>query len=379
MEKVLLVSTVPALESYCIGVIRAGFQNKLIDCYACIFLQGTDQCTIEEGIDRYGLSSSNRENVMFYKLAATRISRNLRSGEYLRRVVDFAHKHKIYKIHFIAQDVMLCGHLNQFREFELYYTVHDLVPHQAKLNFFQRLKHYYFRIRKDRLLTRLIDRLVTNSIHQKAALQRIYPNKAIFTHEMPGLVTPAIRAGSAEVQELRGVSGYVLFFGRIEVYKGLDRLYDDFLNRPELKTIKLVIAGRGKVYFKRFKEREENVIFLNRYIADEEVNDLIKNAKMLILPYVTATQSAVSSLSYYHLKPVIASDIEGLRDSVIHEKTGLLYNSKLPEDLCDAILRIYSDQKLENGIKKYLAEENILFDGIRISEELGAIYNYSKL
>ena len=378
MEKILLVSTVPGLESYSIGVIGAAFRNRSIDCYACIFLPGTDQFTIAESMERYGLAPSKGGKVLFHKLATNKVLRNFRSGVYLRQIVDFARRHQIYKIHFIAQDVMLYGHLDQFKDVELYYTVHDLVPHQVKLSLLQQLKHYYFRIRKDRLLMQHIDQLVTNSNCQKAALQKKYPNKTVFIHAMPGLVTPGIQSGSADVPELKGLSDYVLFFGRIEVYKGLDRLYQDFVNRPELKAIKLVIAGRGQVYFKRDNGREDNIIFLNRYIRDEEIGTLFKHAKMLILPYYRATQSAVSSLSYHYHKPVIASDIEGLRESVIHEKTGLLYNPSLPEALCDAVLRLHSDRGLINGMIKYLAEENLFFDEKKLGDEIAAIYNYSR-
>lgn len=381
MEKVLLVSTVPGLESYSIGVIRAAFQNGAIDCYACVFLPGTDRSTIAQSMDRYGLPQSGKDKVLFHKLATNKILRNLRSCAYLRQIVDFAHQHQIHKVHFIAQDVMLYGNFDQFKDFELYYTVHDLVPHEVKLSLFQRLKHYYFRIRKDKVLTQLIDQLVTNSSYQKEALQQLYPNKTVFFHAMPSVVTPAIQSGSADVPELKELNEYALFFGRIEVYKGIGRLYQDFVSRPELKAIKLklVIAGRGQVYFKRDNEQEDNIIFINRFIREEEIGALFKHARMIILPYDTATQSAVSSLSYHYHKPVIASDIDGLRDSVIHEKTGLLYDPALPDALCEAVLRLHSDQNLSKGIIKYLSEEEPFFDEKKIGDEMAAIYNHPVL
>ncbi|WP_316786235.1 glycosyltransferase [Pedobacter frigiditerrae] len=374
-EKTLMVCTVPALISYSVGVINAALNHTGLDCYAYIFISGKEGEIDEKILASLGLPLEKKARIGVNMLAANKVVRNLATLKYLNQVKRFAEIHQITKIHFISQDVILCGHLSMFNNFKLYYTVHDLTPHPAKLSAFQRLKHYYFRIRKDELLTRAVENLVTNSIHQKKALEQLYPKKRIFWHSMPSLVVPAVKNGDKRIEELKDVDQYVLFFGRIELYKGIEVLYQAFTDLPILANLNLVIAGKGEIYFKREKEdKEGNITFLNRYIADEEMACLFKKALCVVLPYHSATQTAVTSLGYYFGVPTIAHAIDGLNDTVIHEKTGLLYEVNKPEVLANAIIRLQTDEGLTQQIKNYMATALPFFKAETLGKELTNIY-----
>ena len=374
MKKVLLVCTVPALASYSINVIRAAINSKEVACYACVFLDGNDHSSYEARMSRYGLTPDQEDRIQFNLLASNKITR-IRSGKrYLSAAKNFAELHQVEIIHFISQDVMLAGHLNMFKDYKLCYTVHDLAPHPVKLSWLQRLKHYYFRIRKDQMLVHRVQYLVTNSIHQEKELKKLYPNKVIYRHQMPSNVTPAIKNGIQTVPQRNGWSNYLLFFGRIELYKGLEDLYQDMTSDPRLAKLKLIVAGRGDLYFERSVANEENVLFINRYIRDEEIADLFTNAALLVLPYQSATQSAVTSIAYQYQVPVIASDIEGLRDTVTHGKTGLLYDPKVPGELANAIIKLTSDPELYQDIRQYLEKEQPFFNELELSRQISAIY-----
>lgn len=374
MKKVLFVCTVPALESYSIGVISAAFANANIDCYAFILLNGKDQRSRAELMAAYMLPEAKINHVEFHLLASSKVVRILSTNSYLNKVIRFLGQHDIQKVHFISQDVMLSGFLSKFKAFELYYTVHDLTPHAAKLSFLQRIKHYYLRIRKDKLLVKQINNLVTSSIHQKEKLEQLYPEKNVIFHRMPGLDTPTIRDGNVKVKELINSDNYILFFGRIEPYKGLDQLYQAFCTDKDLASFKLVIAGKGNIYFERHKEKESNITFINRYINDNEVKDLFNKSVMFVLPYRSATQSAVTSIGYHYCIPVVASNIDGLSDTIIHEKTGLLYKTGDQVALAGAINRLLSDKNLALEIKDYLKNEQSFFDPVKLGYELANIY-----
>lgn len=374
MEKVLLVCTVPALESYNVGVIRAAFNYADLDCYACIFVNGSDTRTKQKILASFEIPLEKNSKVWIGKLAISKLARILSSSKYLYQVRQFAQLNEITKIHFISQDVMLHGNLANFKDFKLYYTVHDLLPHPAKLSLLQKLKYYYFIIRKDKLLVRHLENLVTNSFHQKETLERIYPKKNIYWHSMPSLVVPAIKDGTTQVEELKEVDQYVLFFGRIELYKGLEVLYQAFTNHPLLANLKLVIAGNGGIYFERIKEKEANIFFLNRYIADEEIASLFKKALFMVLPYHSATQTAVTSLGYHFGIPTIATSIEGLKDTIIHGKTGLLYEFNSPDVLAQTIIRLKSDDELLQNMQKYIATTLPFFNEQILAKELTKIY-----
>ena len=90
------------------------------------------------------------------------------------------------------------------------------------------------------------------------------------------------------------VKEYILFFGTVDKYKGVDLLVDAYCNLT-CKSLKLVIAGRGF----DIETHNENIIRINRFIEDEEVAYLFKKAKFIVYPYRSATMSGVLSLAYY--------------------------------------------------------------------------------
>ena len=370
----MFVCTVPALSSYGIGVINAAFKSENLDCYACIFLENNDERSFDNLMLLYGIPPSKSHRVTIHKLAKNKFTRILSGGKYFTLAASFALKHHVQKIHFLTQDVMLHGNLHQFKNFELYYTVHDLIAHKSKLNLLQRIKHYYMRIRKDRMLIAKVDNLITNSTSQKTLLEQLYPYKNIFFHPMPSLVTQTIKDGNMSVKELKGIKNYVLFFGRIELYKGVEQLYHVFTSNSELSRIQLVIAGSGNIYFERELNKENHITFINRYIADEEINDLFSNALMLVLPYQSATQSAVTSHAYHYNLPVIASAVEALKDTVWHEETGLLYAANDLEEMEKAILKLMSDPVIYQKIKLNLQNQKMGYSLDTLVGELELIY-----
>jgi glycosyltransferase involved in cell wall biosynthesis len=374
MKNILLVSSVPALDAYSIGIISAALSSQEITCYAFIFLEGADQHTEEQQFARYGILPQHRGRVKFVKLAKNKLIRIFSGWVYMNMVKVFAAQHRVSIIHFISQDVMLYDHLSKFKDYDLYYTVHDLEPHPVRLSIIQQIKHYYFRIRKDKLLVKKINNLVTNSNHQAEKLQQLYPGKRIFKHQMPGNVTPSVKMGSLKVAEVKNISNYVLFFGRIEMYKGTDQLYEAFLNDPDLANIPLVIAGRGEIYFNRYKAKENNITFINRYIKDEEVGDLFKKAAVFVLPYRSATQSAVTSLAYHYHLPIVGSNIEGLKDTIIPGKTGLLYDDTEPEALSKSILSLLNNAQLKSEIKNHLKNGYDMYDKKELQIQINRIY-----
>ncbi len=136
-------------------------------------------------------------------------------------------------------------------------------------------------------------------------------------------------------------SPYFLFFGRIDKYKGISTLLEVY---KELGTPKatLVIAGKGNLTKKeeRMVMEEEKIIFINRYIEDEEMIWLFENAKATILPYIEASQSGIIPISYKFGLPVIISDVNGLRQFVDDGESGFVCKKK--SDYLSAM------QKLQN-------------------------------
>ena len=61
----------------------------------------------------------------------------------------------------------------------------------------------------------------------------------------------------------------------------------------------------------------------------------------MLLPYLEVTQSGVIPIAYHFGIPVITSDIEGFREQVVNEKTGII--CKTSSDYIAAMSRILSE------------------------------------
>lgn len=188
-------------------------------------------------------------------------------------------------------------------KYTFYYTVHNLHPHQyGKMSIKQWILDKYINLgNKINLLN--IHNITTSSQQQYQELCNKYPHKKITFTSFPSLVTNEIIQGDKIVQELKNTNNYILFFGSISYYKGVDLLLEAHQQYFPNETI--VIAGKGNINMPLNK----NIIRLNRFIDDSEIKYLFKNAKLIVYPYRSATMSGVLSIAYYFKKAVITSDV----------------------------------------------------------------------
>ena len=146
---------------------------------------------------------------------------------------------------------------------------------------------------------------------------------------------------------------YILFFGFIRDYKGLDLLLkafadERFLNYP----LKLIVAGEfycdplpynDLIEKGRLKDR---VIMSNDFIPDSEVVNYFCSADLVVQPYKSATQSGVTQIAYHFNKPMIITDVGGLAEFVPDGKVGYVVEPE-PLKIADAIIRFYEEKKEE--------------------------------
>jgi glycosyltransferase involved in cell wall biosynthesis len=141
---------------------------------------------------------------------------------------------------------------------------------------------------------------------------------------------------------------YLLFFGIIREYKGLD-LALKALASEKLKAakIKLIVAGEfysnEKTYHDMVKDLgiSDRVIFQSEYIPDQVVPVYFSAADLIIQPYKEATQSGVTQIAYHFNKPVLVSNVGGLPELVKHQKAGYV-SSLNTEEMADYILDYFS-------------------------------------
>lgn len=103
-------------------------------------------------------------------------------------------------------------------------------------------------------------------------------------------------------------SNYTLVIGRIVEYKGVADVVKAWESLDF--TEKLVIAGHGKIE----KVELPNVQVINRWLASPEFWYLLKNAKLIILPYKDASQSGILASCNSLGKFTLVTDVGGLRE-----------------------------------------------------------------
>lgn len=123
-------------------------------------------------------------------------------------------------------------------------------------------------------------------------------------------------------------NGHMLFFGRLNPYKGADNLLQIVKLCPD---VKFDVVGKADPLVADIIEelkKYKNVNVNEGYIPDEEIASIFDSCEWSILPYNSATQSGVVVESYKNSKPVICFDVGAITEQVVDGKTGFLIKEK---------------------------------------------------
>lgn len=230
-----------------------------------------------------------------------------------------------------------------------FWTLHDAIPHRGDENL------------KTKVLNKILSRYNFFFVqHYKYLRDKFINNFKVKPEKVFQLYSGPLNVYKSFESDERIVNGdYILFYGRIAKYKGIDYLIKAY---NKLKTdVKLVLAGSGKLWFGfEIIDSNKNIIFLNRYIETRELVSLIKNSLFVVAPYTDATHSAVVVTSYVFRKPVIAYDVGGLSEVIQNNITGILVKPNSVDALSTAIESLLynrdSIKEMEKNIDIFLSE-----------------------
>lgn len=119
---------------------------------------------------------------------------------------------------------------------------------------------------------------------------------------------------------------YILFFGLIAEYKGLEFLIQAMLKiHDQHPDVKLVVAGGGKIYFDMTPFKDLDYIEIhNHYVSVPELAGLLKGCTFSVCPYKDATQSGVIQTAFSLGVPMVVTNVGALPDAVKDGVTGLV-------------------------------------------------------
>ena len=188
----------------------------------------------------------------------------------------------------------------------------------------------------------IVYRFILLSPESEKTFSALYPKYTDKSVMMPlGAHLPDVE--EVKPSEMTKHGEYLLFFGRIDKYKGIENLLKAYKKVSD-KALQLVIAGGGQ-FTEKEKELIENcnnLTVINRYISDCEMKWLLHHMDAAVLPYIEATQSGIIPLAYLFGKPVIVSNVPGLTQFVENGETGIIYTSQ--EELEEAIVKMSQRQ-----------------------------------
>ncbi len=244
---------------------------------------------------------------------------------------------------------------------KLVFTLHDPFPHSAKNN-----REFEF-CRK--LAFRWIPKIILLNDAQTEKFCEVYkfPRNRLF-HARLGkydCINYLSEKSSSSQENLAGLpeslrgQNYILFFGLIAPYKGVEFLLQAFGKlQQKHPDIKLLVAGSGKLYFDESLYRgNANVVLMNHYIPLAQLAGLLKNALFTVCPYKDATQSGVVQTAFSMGTPIVASDVGNFAKAIENGKSGVIVPPCDADALAGAMADLVEHPEKLESFRKYIAGE----------------------
>ncbi len=224
--------------------------------------------------------------------------------------------------------------------------VHNFKPHESRIGD-QQLNKFIVN-RTDHLIC--LSENVTEEVKQKA------PHKAVKT-----LFHPIYDHYGDNIDKQKAINElgldpnykYLLFFGLIRQYKGLDLLIKAMRHIKENHKTKLIIAGEFYESEKKYDELIESldikdrIIKVNKYIPNDDVPKYFCASDLIVLPYKTATQSGVVPIALHFNKNIIVTDVGSLSQLIEKHNIGYIAETN-PESIAEQINNYFDKPNLLN-------------------------------
>ncbi len=232
----------------------------------------------------------------------------------------------------------------------------NVIPHEHRIG--------------DKMLVRYFVRSVDNFV---AMSKSVLEDLRMFDKEKPQAFCPhplydhygilLDKAVAKQQLSLDEQTHYVLFFGFIRKYKGLDLLIEAFKDeRLKAMNVKLLVAGEfygdPAPYMQQISDLglSDRIVLRTDFIPDTEVNRYFSACDIVAQPYRTATQSGVTQVAFHFNKPMLVTNVGGLAEIVPHGKIGYVVPTDV-QAIADALVDYFSQQREEEFTRNVAIEK----------------------
>lgn len=234
----------------------------------------------------------------------------------------------------------ICMIVLMMRRARIVFLCHNVVPHETSPI--------------DRLLSRVAfsaaDSFLVQSEEDRDNLMKIKKRPRVTLNPLP-LFDFFEKVGLSRNEAKRRI-GYsderlILFFGYVRPYKGLKFLLEAMPEIRDKTGAGLLVVGEfyepSDPYLDIVRESGvgEAVRFVDRYVGNEEVEAFFAASDLVVLPYITATQSGIVQIAISFDRPVIVTAVGGLPEVVSAGRTGFIVPAGDANAIAKAVIEFY--------------------------------------
>lgn len=233
----------------------------------------------------------------------------------------------------------------KYKSIKIIHTAHNVLPHDSGVKYFKIYKKIY----------KLLDRIIVHTKRTKSEIVDLFKIKEqkieIIPHGLLEIENIIKNENKIKIRE----NDEIIFslIGMLNTYKGIDLLIEAWESNEELyknSNIKLIIAGKGKVDFSKIKKLN-NVTIINRFLKDEEIEEIINQTDVALLPYRKISQSGVLLSMLAKRKPILVSNVGGLTQPFEVGNIGWIMNEITSKELYEKIKLILREKEKIEEIK----------------------------
>jgi glycosyltransferase involved in cell wall biosynthesis len=245
-------------------------------------------------------------------------------GKYLK-------KYKIDVFHFDTISPRAIGLFSYLKKRKVVIALHDPVPHSGEDNWREDVPNFvFYRLAKSFIF------------YSKFAADQFKQYYAQFKTPLLAIKLQPYTFNKRYLSAQKPTGKYILFFGRLSYYKGIDLLLEAIPKVLEkYPDEKFIIAGKPSFGYevdqKAIEQFPKNIEVVSRYLSTEELVQMIENSKFIVCPYRDATQSGVLMTSYAAGKMVLATNVGSFPEYIKDGVNGLLAEVT-PESIAQKII-----------------------------------------